>query len=192
MSEADDAFLNVHFHVHVQPESRLQDYMITSRSAIWLLNSNCARPWANSKDAKKMFVPRVLAKGHCMPEVGSKRSAGRTLCSMRGMQHSAHFLCSFVLQWSLQVLMRSLFGSDLALIQVPGNHDKRSPFCFNFELLMGTAMLVCCLPMKCRGLAPDVVDSFGKCQLFVSVTQPAGHKMATLRMLFLGYSNCDF
>ena len=52
MSEADDAFLHVHLD-HVQPKSRSQDYAITSRSTIWLQISNCA----NSKDAKKKFVP---------------------------------------------------------------------------------------------------------------------------------------
>ena len=187
MSEADDAFLHVHLLNldHVQPKSRSQDYVITSRSAIWLQNLNCARTWANSKDAKKMSVPRVLAKGHCMPEVGSKRKAGQTLCSMCGMQHSGHFLCCLLLQWSLQVLMRSLFGSNLALIQVPGNHDKRSPFCFNFELLMGTTMLVCCLPVKCRGLAPDVVDSFGKCQLCL-------HQLHSLLATKWQHSGCCF
>ena len=42
MSEADDAFLHVHLD-HVQPKSRSQDYMITSGTAIWLQNLNCAR-----------------------------------------------------------------------------------------------------------------------------------------------------
>ena len=68
MSEADDAFLHVHLD-HVQPKLRSQDYAITSRSAIWLQNLNCARTQANSKDAEK--IP--LAKGHCIPGVGSKR-----------------------------------------------------------------------------------------------------------------------
>ena len=68
MSEADDAFLHVHLD-QVQPKSWSQDYTITSRSTIWLQNSNCA----NSKDAKKKFVPRPLAKGHSIPGVGSKR-----------------------------------------------------------------------------------------------------------------------
>ena len=41
MSEADDAFLSVHLD-HLQPKSRLQDYMITSRSAIWLqIQTSC-------------------------------------------------------------------------------------------------------------------------------------------------------
>ena len=72
MSEADNAFLHVHLD-HVQPKSWLQNYAVTSRSAIWLQNSNCARTLANSKDAEKMFVPRLLAKGQYIPGVGSKR-----------------------------------------------------------------------------------------------------------------------
>ena len=36
-------------------------------------NLKCARTWANSKDAEKMFTPRPLAKGHRIPGVGSKR-----------------------------------------------------------------------------------------------------------------------
>ena len=40
MSEPDDAFLHVHLD-HVQPKSQLQDYTVTSGSAIWLQNSNC-------------------------------------------------------------------------------------------------------------------------------------------------------
>ena len=72
MSEADDAFLHVRLD-HMQPKSRSQDYLITSGSAIWLQNSNCARTLANSKDADKMFVPRPLAKGQCIPGVGAKR-----------------------------------------------------------------------------------------------------------------------
>ena len=71
MFEADNAFLHVHLD-HVQTKSWSQDY-ITSRSAIWLQNSNCARTLANSKDAEEMFVPRLLAKGQGMPGVGSKR-----------------------------------------------------------------------------------------------------------------------
>ena len=69
LSEADDAFLHVHLD-HVQPKSQSQDY---AGSAIWLQNSNCARTLANSKDAEKMFVPRLLAKGLCIPGVGSKK-----------------------------------------------------------------------------------------------------------------------
>ena len=42
MSEADDAFLCVHLD-RVQLKSRSQDYTITSGSAIWLKNLNCAR-----------------------------------------------------------------------------------------------------------------------------------------------------
>ena len=42
MSEADDAFLHVHLG-HVQLKSQSQDYTITSRSAVWLQNLNCAR-----------------------------------------------------------------------------------------------------------------------------------------------------
>ena len=42
MSEADSAFLHVHLD-HVQPKLWLQDYLITSWSAIWLQNLNCAR-----------------------------------------------------------------------------------------------------------------------------------------------------
>ena len=36
MSEADDAFLRVHL-------DQVQNYAVTSGSAIWLENSNCAR-----------------------------------------------------------------------------------------------------------------------------------------------------
>ena len=71
MSEADDAFLPVHLD-HVQPKSRSQDYTITSGSAIWLQNTNCARTRANSKDAEKMFIPRLPAKGQCIPGVNLK------------------------------------------------------------------------------------------------------------------------
>ena len=70
--EADIAFPHVHLD-HVQLISLSQDYVISSRSAIWLQNLNCAKTWANSKDAKEMFVPRPLAKGQCIPGVGSKR-----------------------------------------------------------------------------------------------------------------------
>ena len=70
MSEADDAFLHVHLD-HVQPKS--QDYAITSGSVIWLQTLNSARTPANGKDAEKMFVPRPLAKGQCIPGVGAKR-----------------------------------------------------------------------------------------------------------------------
>ena len=42
MSETDDAFLHVHLD-HVQLKSPLQDYAITSGSAIWLKNLNCVR-----------------------------------------------------------------------------------------------------------------------------------------------------
>ena len=42
MSEVDSAFLHVHLD-HVQLKSQSQDYVITSRSAIWLQNSNCAK-----------------------------------------------------------------------------------------------------------------------------------------------------
>ena len=121
MSEADDAFLHVHLD-HVQPKSQSQDYAITSGSVIWLQNLNCARTRANGKDAEKMFVPRWLAKGQCIPGVGAKRSAGQTLCWMHGMQNSAHFLWSLLLRWSLQNLILVLTGPYLALVQVPGNH----------------------------------------------------------------------
>ena len=52
-------FLHVHLD-HVQLKSQSQDYVITSRSAIWLQNLNCAWTWTNSKDAEKMFVSRPL------------------------------------------------------------------------------------------------------------------------------------
>ena len=55
MSEADSAFLHVHLD-HVQPKSRSQDYAITSGSAIWLQNFNCA----SSKDAEKVFQDHWL------------------------------------------------------------------------------------------------------------------------------------
>ena len=59
MSEAYNVFLHVPLdHVHLKSWS--QDYMITSRSAIWLQNLNCAWTWTNSKDAEKMFVSRPL------------------------------------------------------------------------------------------------------------------------------------
>ena len=93
MSEADDAFLHVHLD-HAQLKLQSQDYVITSRSAIWLQNSNCARTWANSKDVEKLFIPRLLAKGQCLPGVGSKREAAQTLRSMRGMQNLT-ILCVF-------------------------------------------------------------------------------------------------
>ena len=72
MSEADSVFLHVRLD-HVQLKSRSQGYVITSGSAVWMQNSNCARTCANSKDAEKLFIPRPLAKGQCIPGVGSKR-----------------------------------------------------------------------------------------------------------------------
>ena len=69
VSEADNAFLHVHLD-HTQPKSQSQDYLITW-SAIWSQNLNCARTWANSKAAEKMFVPKPLAKGQCIPGMGS-------------------------------------------------------------------------------------------------------------------------
>ena len=68
MSEADDTFIHVHLD-NVQLKLWSQDYAITSGSAIWLQDLNCA----SSKDAEKIFVPRLLAKGQCIPGVGSKR-----------------------------------------------------------------------------------------------------------------------
>ena len=44
----------------LQPKSRAQDYMITSRSAIWLQNSNCARTWANTVTAKSKMPRKCL------------------------------------------------------------------------------------------------------------------------------------
>ena len=55
MSEADDTFLHVHLD-KVQLKSWLQDYAITSGSAIWLQNFNCA----SSKDAEKVFQDHWL------------------------------------------------------------------------------------------------------------------------------------
>ena len=78
MSEADDTFLSVHLD-HMQPESRLQDYVITYRSAIWLQKFKLVAKFklcknlANSKDAEIFFIPRLLAKGQCISRVGSKR-----------------------------------------------------------------------------------------------------------------------
>ena len=37
------------------------------------IQNQTARTGANSEDAEEMFVPRPLAKGQCMPGVGSKR-----------------------------------------------------------------------------------------------------------------------
>ena len=51
-SEVGDAFLRVHLD-HMQLKLWSQDWAITSGSAIWLQNSNCARTSANSKDAEK-------------------------------------------------------------------------------------------------------------------------------------------
>ena len=60
MSEADGAFLHVRLD-HVQLKSRSQDYLVTFGSAIWLQNLNCARTWANSKNAEKIsFQDRWL------------------------------------------------------------------------------------------------------------------------------------
>ena len=81
---------------------RSQDYALTSGSAIQLQNSNCARTWANTKDAEKMFVPRLLAKGHCIPAVGSKRY---TVLDVWHVKCGSFFLCSILLQWSLQNLI---------------------------------------------------------------------------------------
>ena len=74
MSKADDAFLHVHLD-HVQPESQSQDHTITSRSAFGCKIQTVQEPdlALNSKDAEKMSMPRLLAKGHCIPGVGSKR-----------------------------------------------------------------------------------------------------------------------
>ena len=85
-------------------------------SHLVLQNLNCARTRANGKDAEKMFVPRPLAKGRCIPGVGSKRWAGQTLRSMRGMRDSAHFLSSLLLRWSLQNLILVLTSPYKVLI----------------------------------------------------------------------------
>ena len=67
MSEADSAFLHVHLD-HMQLKSRSQDYVITSRSAIWLQNLNCARTGANTVSAKMLrkclFQDRWLKTVH--------------------------------------------------------------------------------------------------------------------------------
>ena len=85
LSEAGNVFIQVHLD-HVQPKSQSQDYALTSRSAIWLQNSNCARTRANGKGAEKKFVPKLLAKGLAYQErVLKERKARHTLCQMRGM-----------------------------------------------------------------------------------------------------------
>ena len=49
-----------------------------------------------------MFVPRLLAKGHCIPAVGSKRY---TVLDVWHVKCGSFFLCSILLQWSLQNLI---------------------------------------------------------------------------------------
>ena len=102
MSEADDAFLHVHLD-HLQSKSRSQDYVTTSGSAIWLQNSNC-------KEAKKMFVPRVLDKGQWLPGA-DKHHAWCVTCESQLI-----CLCPWLLQWSLQNLILVLVSSYKVLI----------------------------------------------------------------------------
>ena len=128
MSEAGDAFLRVHLD-HVQPKLRSQDYAITSRSAIWLQNSSCARTWANSKDAEKMFAPRPLAKDNACQEwvLKDKLDKHNAWCVACEIQ-LFFFVCVFLtvataLTKSNTCPYKSLYGPYLALVQVPGNHE---------------------------------------------------------------------
>ena len=100
MSEADDAFHHVQLD-HMQPKSWLQDYAITSGSAIWLQNLNCARTWANRKDAEKMFIPRPLLKDIAYQEwvLKDKLDKHYAWCVACGIQ--LIFVCSLLLRWSL-------------------------------------------------------------------------------------------
>ena len=70
-----------------------------------------------SKDAKKMFVSKLLAKGHCMPGVKlDKHYAWCMACKIQLI------FCFLLLRLSLQNLILVLTGPYLGLGQVPGNH----------------------------------------------------------------------
>ena len=95
MHEADDAFLCVHLD-HAAAEitvARLSDnFQVSHLVAKFELCKNL------SKDAKKLFVPKPLAKG-----LLARSEAGQTLRSVHGMQNSANILCSLLLRLSLQI-----------------------------------------------------------------------------------------
>ena len=123
MSEADDALLHVHLD-RVQPKSRLWDYAMTSGSAILISKSNCAITWANGEDAGKMFIPRLLPKGQCIPGVGSKRGTGQTLHLMCSRQNSAHFCACSLILWCWMVLTKhnkNIYNVPVPVLQ------KRAP-----------------------------------------------------------------
>ena len=104
MSEPDDAFLHVHLD-HVQPKSQLQDYTVTSGSAIWLQNSSCFKT-AGSRTLH-------TRSGFC------KISWTNTMLDAWNAKFSSFFCvpncCDGpykIEYWSLQVLIKSLFGSS--------------------------------------------------------------------------------
>ena len=105
--------LQVHLD-NVQPKSQSQDYMITSGSAIWLQNSNWARTWANSKDAKKLFQDRWLKdiayKEWVLKDKLDKHYAWSMACKIQLI------FCSLLLWWSLQNLILALTSPYKVLV----------------------------------------------------------------------------
>ena len=67
MSEADDAFLHVHLE-HVQPESQLQDYAVTSWSAIWLQIWTVREPELMAKMLRKCLFQDYWLKDSAYQE----------------------------------------------------------------------------------------------------------------------------
>ena len=65
-------------------------------------------------NAKKMFVPKPLAKGQCMPGVGSKSWTNTARCV--ACQIQLIFVCSLLLRWSLKKIILVLTGPYKVLI----------------------------------------------------------------------------
>ena len=144
MSEADDAFLHVHLE-HMQPKSWSQDYTITSGSAIWLQNLNCARTRANGKKMpRKCLFQDCWRKDIAYQEIKDKLDKHYAWCVACEIQ--LIFVCFLLLWWSLQNLLLVLTSPYLAPVQVPGNH-----VCSSIFLRLNITFPKCCW---CKSIFP--------------------------------------